>query len=755
MSSNPQKVITAMSLPVFVSSLLVCGFGRERFTGQASNKRPVTVEDVITMTRVANTEGSSSWQEGVPISSPDGKHVAIVLRTGDLEHNTNIYSLYVIESDTVFQDPAKHFLVSFSTSSNRPGINQVRWLDDNDTILFLAENPEELTQLYAIRYSTGKLRRLTNHPTNVTSYSSSAKTDRIVYCAEIPTRDLSTKDVARRGFDVFSTIDLAQLIQGHVLDNLGDACELFVRQEGIENDRILTISGKLLFPEPRLFLSPDGKYLVVKSLIRDVPPAWQEYHDPLLKKFVSKKLPKGSLALIYRYEVAEISTGNWRPLIDAPVGYSGSELMWVPDSHSIIVTGVHLPLDVTDQSKREARRASTFVAEISVENGEINEITSRELKLVGLQQGTHLWEFEARQRPTQSSESSQEVCYQKSRTGWETELDACQREAALTPRFYVDEDLNTPPRISGYLPNSKQKTVLFDLNPQFGSLSLAKVIDTSWTDSAGRQIRGALYLPPDYVPGKKYPLVIQTHGYKPHEFWMDGPYTTAFAAQPLASKGMVVLQLSQHALGTTEEGKQSMSAIDSALDYLDRQNLIDRDHVGLVGFSRTSYHVKYALTHSSFHFAAASVADGMDAGYFQYMLYAGDRDGAAEVEALIGAAPFGGGLSVWVRDSPGFLLNRVDTPVQIQAIGPASSLGEWEWFSGLSRLGKPVDLLYIPTGKHILEKPWDRLASQQATVDWFCFWLKGEEDPDPAKADQYARWRQLKRLQVENEKGTR
>jgi len=30
-------------------------------------------------------------------------------------------------------------------------------------------------------------------------------------------------------------------------------------------------------------------------------------------------------------------------------------------------------------------------------------------------------------------------------------------------------------------------------------------------------------------------------------------------------------------------------------------------------------------------------------------------------------------------------------------------------------------------------------ASQQGNVDWFRFWLKGEEDPDPAKAEQYAR----------------
>jgi hypothetical protein len=52
-------------------------------------------------------------------------------------------------------------------------------------------------------------------------------------------------------------------------------------------------------------------------------------------------------------------------------------------------------------------------------------------------------------------------------------------------------------------------------------------------------------------------------------------------------------------------------------------------------------------------------------------------------------------------------------------------------------------MIYIPDGVHILEKPWERMESQDATVDWFCFWLKDEEDPDPAKAEQCVRWREL------------
>jgi hypothetical protein len=49
-----------------------------------------------------------------------------------------------------------------------------------------------------------------------------------------------------------------------------------------------------------------------------------------------------------------------------------------------------------------------------------------------------------------------------------------------------------------------------------------------------------------------------------------------------------------------------------------------------------------------------------------------------------------------------------------------------------------------------LVQPAQRYLSQQMTVDWFCFWLKGLEEADPAKMEQYRRWRELRRLRDED-----
>jgi hypothetical protein len=39
------------------------------------------------------------------------------------------------------------------------------------------------------------------------------------------------------------------------------------------------------------------------------------------------------------------------------------------------------------------------------------------------------------------------------------------------------------------------------------------------------------------------------------------------------------------------------------------------------------------------------------------------------------------------------------------------------------------------------------MVSQQGNVDWFTFWLKNEEDPDPAKREQYIRWHQFRDIE--------
>jgi hypothetical protein len=93
---------------------------------------------------------------------------------------------------------------------------------------------------------------------------------------------------------------------------------------------------------------------------------------------------------------------------------------------------------------------------------------------------------------------------------------------------------------------------------------------------------------------------------------------------------------------------------------------------------------------------------------------------------MYGTTPFGKGLAVWAKNAPSFQMDGVHTPFLIGAIGPTSLFAlEWEIYASLHMQKKPVDMMYIAGGQHVLQKPLDRLASQQSNVDWFRFWLQG------------------------------
>jgi len=325
------------------------------------------------------------------------------------------------------------------------------------------------------------------------------------------------------------------------------------------------------------------------------------------------------------------------------------------------------------------------------------------------------------------------------------------------PDIIQGEDLNEPPKIVALDPKTRHRALLLDLNPQFADLQFANEEAIKWRGSDEHEVKGGLYYPVEYVRGRRYPLVIQTHGFKPNRFWIDGPFPTAFAAQPLASLGIMVLQMEEDysESDTPREVDREVASLEGAIDYLDQQGLIDRSRVGVIGFSRTCLHVKFALTHSKYHLAAASITDGVDNGYFQYLLDSGIKGFEEALEGSNGGLPFGKGLDSWVRRSPGFNVDRVSTPLLIFAPNPLSALFQWEWYAGLKRLDKPEEMVVVEDGEHELQRPWDRRASLQKNVDWFRFWLKAEEDTDPDKDEQYTRWQGLRKLQApRNENST-
>lgn len=707
-------------------------------------KRPVTVADAIRMTKLGEQADDAAH------FSPNGGYFIVVLKKGNLERNTNEYSLLLWKTGEIIHSPTPEVLFTMSSSSNREAIKDLTWMPDNETIAFLGENPGEKRQIYTFNIRTHALKRLTDSVNSILYYSMASGGNEVAYVSEGPVEGLLDEKARREGVFV-STQRLDGLIAGEKgRDDFGND-RLFVSDA--MGSREIRVPAKIS-NWGVCALSPNGRYIVVRTHAETIPENWKEYSDPLLQEFTQKALGQGQVSWITKYLLIDSHTGQSSSLLDSPVTSVESSVAWSPDGQSVALGGVYLPLDNVDSNERITRRSKRFVAEVKVPGGEIVKISPEDQFTGALSENytrSISWDAETNRLTYQVRDHSAEpmhvkVFFRKRGENWEK-----VNVPETVPTIVVKEDMNTPPKIYGIDVGTNQTTLLLDLNPTFQTLKLGLVQEIQWKGSDGHDVKGGLYYPVDYVKGKRYPLVIQTHGWEPGHFWIDGPYTTAFAAQPLAGKDIMVLQANEIWGGpdfdTPLEIQREVSTFEGAIDDLDRKALIDRNRVGIVGFSRTGTFVAFALTHSKYRFAAASVADGSDFGDFEFMVFANTSPDAAEtVEKFYGALPFGEGLTKWIALSPHFSLDNVQTPLRLLATTPEMLLGQWGWFTSLVALNKPVEMTYLPHGVHVLQKPWDRMISQQGNVDWFAFWLKGEEDQDPAKAEQYTRWRKLQGL---------
>jgi hypothetical protein len=662
------------------------------------SKREIAVRDAVEMAEFAeDSAGRVAW------FSPDGSQFVVVLKRGNLDRNENEFALLRFWSrdfpGSIKPDP----LLTLSSSSNGDAIRDVKWMPDNRTVVFLGEHSGEGAQVYKFDTIEKRPQPLSRSQESVEAYGASSDGSTISYITKPQRVTGAFERIADNAMVVPAGLTLGELLsqsrEEAAIVSTGE--QLFIQHSGQAAQRIAIED---FVPEwgPSPQVSPDGRYVLIGVVVRSIPAPWNEYQDARLQRIIASPHPHGRpIFFVERYLLVDARSGEIRPLLDTPmVGFQTAR--WSADSRSVFLKNAYLPLAIGDHTERERRERTRFDAAVEASTGEARALPEKD------------W-------PTDGQVSSLQVIAKQSMT--------------LAPKLYA-EDVHGISRM------------LLDPNPGFAELDFGEVELFEWEATDGHKMRGELYRPPDFNPDRRYPLVIQTHGFAPNRFWMDGPWGSAFSARALAAKEFLVLQLDydRSVTVTPGEGRREASSYAGAILELDRTGIVDRHRVGISGFSRTVYHVEYALTHSEELFAAANIVDGVDAGYLQYLAY-----GSNESAKMNDGKPFGYGLAAWMANSPGFQLGRIRAPVRMQSHGTlVSLLNFWEWFAVLSEMQRPVELAYIPDAPHILVKPRDKRMAQEGVVDWFCFWLKGEEDPDKSKVGQYARWRELRKLQRGN-----
>ena len=713
---------------------------------------PFTVRDEIGLTSFGEIESSVYL-------SPDGRYFAVWSERGLLaedlvEDSITFYKAEhlrrFLENSRVVHPPASTWIINSAAREGRV-ISGCRWLKDSSGVAFIKRSATNTKRLFL-----GDIRR------------------KKIIGLTPPKEVVSAFDIIDHGHYAYTVADSpklqgsaalrapARVGTGHQLSELLFPNDAYTREVASPPSTYLKAvilgrsfevrrQGVRIDPQGDIALSPDGESLIAK-LPRIVPPSWEERYP---SSFPSHPYGFHAGGRTNEYVRIVLRTGSTQTLTDAPVRNGGwAEILgaptWSKNGRAVLLPGTFLSAD---------RQERPCVAIVHLDNNKqecIEPLKGRTRS--GVEEGFHFIvdvRFDGTNsdrvrvtfaRPEDWSEGIIEYQYQNDGTwGKVAPSDFVVEGPRPDIKVFVRQGLNEPPRL--IVSNEWVSRVLWDPNPQIRQFKLTEASIYKWKDKQQNDWSGSLYFPYNYQIGHRYPLVIQTHGFgqSASGFRPSGVYPTAFAARALAGVGIMVLQVDERCPGimTPAEGPCAVAGYEAAVEHLVSDGLIDPEKIGIIGFSRTCFYVMETLTTSSVHFRAASVTDGV---MFTYSLYILDPERISpEADRIIGVPPFSTGLFQWLKKSPGFGLDRINTPLLIvSASGRQGLLLMWEPYAVMNHLKKPVDLVMLNTDEHVLTNPAVRMASQGGTIDWFRFWLQDYEDPDPMKSGQYERWHKIR-----------
>jgi len=758
-------LIKTSPVPFVVVALLYLSAAGSTISSAEQAKRPYTVADDIGLAYFGD---QYSGQAEALQFSPDGMYFAVDTERGRLDLNSVEDSLrfYRIQDIQNFlkhpderQAPSPIWVVN-RFGKEGPVIREWRWLADSSGVAFLERSTTGKQRLMLADLSQKSIEPLTAEAEDVRTfrwlgYHTFDVRDRNNYVYFVACPSLQKTQTEHPPAIVGTGRNLVELLfpDDPVTASMASSPSYLWAVIGGKRFEVKH-NGAPLVTEGGVTLSPDGHSLATILPVAEVPLSWESLYPPYVSSLA--RIHAGGRA--NQYVRIDLQSGLEQSLTDAPV--SGDVGVWVikhapswsSDGQAILLPGTfvkskqHLPSRPCVAVVDIPSNTSTCVEMLkgpTDEKGGVEEdyhsiwaasfVSGDKHRVKVIFESHHDWnEFHKTKEYQQNPDGSWHVV----------------QDSGLN--VTVRQGMNEAPRVVAA--NGETSGVVWDPNPQLKNIELGQVSLYKWNDKGGRERKAELYKPSDYKQGQRYPLVIQTHGFQESLFMPAGSFTSSFAATELSTAGIAVLQVENVGacpVDTTEEGPCTVSGYEAIANQLVSDGLVDPERIGIIGFSHTCFHVMEALTTGSVRFKAASITDGLMANYLQYMLF---TDGTAhEFDSIIGAKPFGVGLQQWLKRSPGFNLDKMNTPLLVIAgEGPIGLLGMWEPYAGLHYLNKPVDLIVLNSNEHVLTNPAVRLVAQGGTTDWFRFWLQGYEDPDPAKAEQYKRWRDLRKLQEEN-----
>ena len=629
--------------------------------------------------------------------SPDGTRVAVMVT----QPNGQMHSKDPLSTRICVVPSEGGVLHCYS---DLPQSSSPQWSPDSHRLGLLGPGTRVPgNQVYVIDISTETGQQVTRHSTGIFSFTWSPDGKRIAFLAGA-TESEEARTKRETGFD--------EIEVGPGPDVAGHPPELWIADVGTGEEQRLDVGGLHVL---NMQWSPDGTRLlltVAKNGFSDEVTV----HPQLVTVALSSSRPKAYCA----------AGGVSKKGLPQPGGIMWPN--WSPDGRSVAFLGnVDNFLDpypggifICD-GEGSHRRLLHAPENITIEN------------FRWIQDGKHLLVVAA-------TGVQRYLAVMDIESGSMTALSQAPLEIAFRSPFSLSGDgtriacvlaaSNKPPDVwlvkAGTAP--KQLT---HLNPALEGLVYGESEEVSWSARDGLRIPGVLIKPVAYVPGRRYPLVVQVHGAvvaDVNEFeatWMNW-------GQLLAANGYAVLLPNYRGSltgGPTfargDVGDLGGKDLDDVMDGIDAmigRGIADPNRLGIGGVSFGGYLSAFAITQSE-RFKAAVVGLGIA----DWISMAGETSSPGVMLQIYWQHyPYGDMEPFWKR-SPVAYAEHVITPTFLYE-GEQDTLipvaqGR-EFFRALRFYGVPATYIIYPREGHGLQEPNHLSDNLSRILGWYDRFLK-------------------------------
>jgi dienelactone hydrolase len=276
-----------------------------------------------------------------------------------------------------------------------------------------------------------------------------------------------------------------------------------------------------------------------------------------------------------------------------------------------------------------------------------------------------------------------------------------------------------------------------DGNPQQSQFKWGSVELVRWTSADGVPLKGLLYKPADFDPGRKYPMIAYFYEQLSNNLHAYVPPGGRNVVNPThyTSNGFLVFEPDIH-YETGYPGPSAFKSVVPGVQSIVARGFVDPKGLGIQGQSWGGYQALYIVTQTPLFRAAMTGAPVSD----MFSAYGGIRwqSGLARAFQYEHTQSRIGG-SIWekpmryMENSPLFWADRITTPVMIMSNDGDGSVPWYqgiEMFVAMRRLGKEVYLVDYNGDEHNPTKRANQKDVAMRMQQFFDHHLRGAPAPE-------------------------